>query len=98
VIDSQPPNLRPLARFRSSSPWLPLAALTGANLRLLARNRQVMVFNLLVPLLLIVIFGGLFQGSKTNVDIVAPAREARQLGMPHEVARIDQLFGARAPA
>jgi len=98
VIDSQPPNLRPLARFRSSSPWLPLAALTGANLRLLARNRQVMVFNLLVPLLLIVIFGGLFQGSKTNVDIVAPAREAAILkaALPHSSFKVKVVSAATA--
>jgi len=98
LIDSQPPNLRPLARFRSSSPWLPLAALTGANLRLLARNRQVMVFNLLVPLLLIVIFGGLFQGSKTNVDIVAPAREAAILkaALPHSSFKVKVVSAATA--
>ena len=98
MIDSQPPNLRPLARFRSSSPWLPLAALTGANLRLLARNRQVMVFNLLVPLLLIVIFGGLFQGSKTNVDIVAPAREAAILkaALPHSSFKVKVVSAATA--
>lgn len=63
----------PLATFRSEGPWLPLVALTQANLRLLARNRQVLVFNVLVPLLLIVIFGGLFQGGKVIVDISAPA-------------------------
>ncbi len=67
---------RPLATFRSASPWLPLVALTTANLRLLARNRQVMVFNILVPLLLIVIFGGLFQSSKNPVDIVASPADA----------------------
>lgn len=98
MIESQPPNPRPLARFRSSSPWLPLVALTGANLRLLARNRQVMVFNLLVPLLLIVIFGGLFQGSKTNVDIVAPAREAAILkaALPHSSFKVKVVSAATA--
>ncbi|MGH7642400.1 MAG: ABC transporter permease [Candidatus Dormibacteria bacterium] len=76
---------RRLATFRTNSPLLPLVALTMANLRLLARNRQVMVFNILVPLLLIVIFGGLFQSSKTSVDIVAPQAEAAilKLALPH---------------
>ncbi|HVC21961.1 MAG TPA: ABC transporter permease [Candidatus Dormibacteraeota bacterium] len=72
--------------------------MTGANLRLLARNRQVMVFNLLVPLLLIVIFGGLFQGSKTNVDIVAPAREAAILkaALPHSSFKVKVVSAATA--
>ncbi|MGC1184516.1 MAG: ABC transporter permease [Candidatus Dormiibacterota bacterium] len=98
MIENQPPNPRPLARFRSSSPWLPLAALTGANLRLLARNRQVMVFNILVPLLLIVIFGGLFQGGKTDVDIVAPAREAAILkaALPHSSFKVKVVSAATA--
>jgi len=77
VSQLRPPTSRPLATFRSNSPWLPLVALTRANLMLLMRNRQVVVFNILVPLLLIVIFGGLFQGGRTRVDIVAsPAQVA----------------------
>jgi ABC-2 type transport system permease protein len=98
VSEAQRPQLRPLATFRSSSPWLPLAALTGANLRLLARNRQVMVFNILVPLLLIVIFGGLFQSSKTDVDIVAPARDAGILkaALPHRSFKVREVSAATA--
>ena len=67
------PGGEPLATFRSGGPWLPLLAMTRANLRLLSRNRQVLVFNVMVPLLLIVIFGGLFQGSKQAVDVSVPA-------------------------
>ncbi len=52
---------------------MPLLALTRANLLLIVRNRQLLVFNVLVPLLLIVIFGGLFQRSQLNVDVAAPA-------------------------
>jgi ABC-2 type transport system permease protein len=59
------------ARPLGTGPWIPLAALTGANVKILYRNRQVLVFNVLVPLLLIVIFGGLFQGGPPDVDIVA---------------------------
>jgi ABC-2 type transport system permease protein len=70
---SEVPGREPLATFRSGGPWLPMLAMTRANLRLLSRNRQVLVFNVLVPLLLIVIFGGLFQGSRQTVDISAPA-------------------------
>lgn len=94
----QPTQPRPLATFRSRSPWLPLVALTRANLRLLARNRQVMVFNILVPLLLIVIFGGLFQGSRTSVDIVAPAADAAILrqALPHSSFRVHEVSAATA--
>lgn len=98
MSESQQPRPRPLATFRSSSPWLPLVALTGANLRLLARNRQVMVFNILVPLLLIVIFGGLFQGSKTDVDIVASAHDAAILkaALPHSSFKVKVVSAATA--
>ncbi|MGA7172716.1 MAG: ABC transporter permease [Candidatus Dormiibacterota bacterium] len=92
------PNPNPLATFRTNSPWLPLIALTRANLRLLARNRQVMVFNILVPLLLIVIFGGLFQSSKTNVDVVAPAADAAILkqALPHSSFTVREVSAATA--
>lgn len=92
------PNPRPLATFRSNSPWLPLVALTRANLLLLARNRQVMVFNILVPLLLIVIFGGLFQGGRTSVDIVAPAADAAILkqALPHSSFQVREVSAATA--
>ena len=76
MSSGEPPTPTPLAVFRSESPWLPLVALTRANLLLLARNRQVVVFNVMVPLLLIVIFGGLFQGGRGTVDIVAPRADA----------------------
>ena len=92
------PNPRPLATFRSNSPWLPLVALTRANLMLLARNRQVMVFNILVPLLLIVIFGGLFQGGRTSVDIVAPAGDGAILkqALPHSSFHVQEVSAATA--
>jgi len=98
VTEGQRPDSTPLATFRSSSPWLPFTALTGANLRLLARNRQVMVFNILVPLLLIVIFGGLFQGGKTRVDIVAPAADAAilKLALPHSSFQVGEVSAATA--
>ncbi|HEY6538905.1 MAG TPA: ABC transporter permease [Candidatus Dormibacteraeota bacterium] len=98
MSESRAPNPRPLASFRTASPWLPFAALTGANLRLLARNRQVMVFNILVPLLLIVIFGGLFQGGRTDVDIVAPARDAAilRLALPHASFKVREVSAATA--
>lgn len=92
------PDPKPLATFRSNSPWLPLVALTRANLRLLARNRQVMVFNILVPLLLIVIFGGLFQSSRTTVDIVAPSADAAilKLALPHSSFKTQEVSAATA--
>jgi ABC-2 type transport system permease protein len=98
VSEERRPNPKPLATFRTSSPWLPLIALTRANLRLLARNRQVMVFNILVPLLLIVIFGGLFQSSKTNVDVVAPAADAAILkqALPHSSFTVREVSAATA--
>ncbi|MGH7609878.1 MAG: ABC transporter permease [Candidatus Dormibacteria bacterium] len=88
----------PLATFRTHSPWLPLFSLTRANLLLLARNRQVMVFNVLVPLLLIVIFGGLFQGGKTTVDLAAPARAAAAFRLVLAARSFDvrQVSAARA--
>jgi len=61
------------ARPLNVRPWTPLIALTLANVTILYRNRQVLVFNVLVPLLLIVIFGGLFQHSPATVDLVAPS-------------------------
>lgn len=42
------------------------------DVRRLVRNKQVFVFNLIVPLMLIGIFGGLFQSSPKNVVIAAP--------------------------
>ncbi|MHB1639175.1 MAG: ABC transporter permease [Candidatus Dormibacteria bacterium] len=60
------------ARPLGAGPWIPLAALTLANIKILYRNRQVLLFNVLVPLLLIVIFGGLFQRGPATVDVVAP--------------------------
>ncbi len=62
-----------LSRPLGTGPWIPLVALTLANVKVLYRNRQVLVFNVLVPLLLIVIFGGLFQRSAVTVDVSAPA-------------------------
>ncbi len=44
----------------------------------LFRNRQVFVFNLLVPLMMILIFGALFQGKPTKVAVSVPA-SLRQL-------------------
>jgi len=98
VSQDRRPHPTPLATFRSNSPWLPLVALTTANLRLLARNRQVMVFNILVPLLLIVIFGGLFQSSKTRVDVVAPAADAAILkqALPHSSFSVRDVSAATA--
>lgn len=63
---------RRLARPLGTGPWIGLRALTWANIKVLYRNRQVLVFNVLVPLLLIVIFGGLFQRSQLTVDVAAP--------------------------
>ncbi len=63
---------RPLARPLGTGTWIGLRALTAANIKILYRNRQVLVFNVLVPLLLIVIFGGLFQRSQLTVDLVGP--------------------------
>ena len=60
------------ARPLGTGPWIPLVALSSANVRILYRNRQVLVFNVLVPLLLIVIFGGLFQRGPQAVDLVSP--------------------------
>ncbi|MGH7611937.1 MAG: ABC transporter permease, partial [Candidatus Dormibacteria bacterium] len=74
-MSSPAPAPQSFATFRSRGPWLPLISLTRANVTLLLRNRQVMVFNVLVPLLLIVIFGGLFQGGKTQVDLAAPRQD-----------------------
>lgn len=87
-----------LARFRTNSPWLPFAALTRANLRLLLRNRQVLVFNVLVPLLLIVIFGGLFQGGKTTVDIASPPQYLPVLrqALPESSFTLRQVSAATA--
>ncbi len=98
MTEDRQPQSQALATFRSNSPWLPLVALTRANLRLLARNRQVMVFNVLVPLLLIVIFGGLFQTSRTNVDIVAPAADAAVLtqALPHSSFKVRVVSAAIA--
>ena len=67
------------ARPLGTGPWIPLLALTLANVKILYRNRQVLVFNVLVPLLLIVIFGGLFQGGPQDVDIVASSQYAAVL-------------------
>ena len=63
------------ARELGTSPWIGFWALSAANVRVLYRNRQVLVFNVLVPLLLIVIFGGLFQRSQLNVDLVGAQPE-----------------------
>lgn len=88
----------PLATFRTTSPLLPLMALTRANLLLLLRNRQVVVFNILVPLLLIVIFGGLFQGKRSQVDIVAPPADAAILkqALPHSSFSVHEVSAATA--
>ncbi|HUY24760.1 MAG TPA: ABC transporter permease [Candidatus Saccharimonadales bacterium] len=88
----------PLATFRTISPLLPLMALTRANLLLLARNRQVVVFNILVPLLLIVIFGGLFQSKRSPVDVVAPAPDAAILkqALPHSSFNVRVVSAAAA--
>jgi ABC-2 type transport system permease protein len=61
-----------LSRPLGEGPWIPLLALTAANVKVLYRNRQVLVFNVLVPLLLIVIFGGLFQRTAATVDVTTP--------------------------
>ncbi|MGH7705047.1 MAG: ABC transporter permease [Candidatus Dormibacteria bacterium] len=92
------PSHGSLASFRTHSPWLPFMALTRANLTLLARNRQVMVFNILVPLLLIVIFGGLFQSSKVTVDIAAPASDAAAFreALPNSAFQVRQVSPATA--
>jgi ABC-2 type transport system permease protein len=88
----------PLATFRTISPLLPLMALTRANLLLLARNRQVVVFNILVPLLLIVIFGGLFQSKRSPVDIVAPPAAAAILkqALPHSSFSVREVSASTA--
>jgi len=93
-----PESRSPLASFRTTSPLLPLMALTRANLLLLFRNRQVVVFNILVPLLLIVIFGGLFQGKRSQVDIVAPRADAAILkqALPHSSFSVREVSAATA--
>ncbi|MGC1406880.1 MAG: ABC transporter permease [Candidatus Dormiibacterota bacterium] len=93
-----PQSRSPLATFRTISPLLPLMALTRANLLLLARNRQVVVFNILVPLLLIVIFGGLFQSKRSQVDIVAPAPDAAILkqALPRSSFSVREVSAATA--
>ncbi len=63
-----------LSRPLRDGPWIPLLALSAANIKVLYRNRQVLVFNVLVPLLLIVIFGGLFQRTAATVDVATPMR------------------------
>ena len=56
------------------------------NLLIMARNRQLLVFNFLVPLMMILIFGGLFQGRPTQVAVAGPpalVRVLRQALPPH---------------
>ncbi len=47
-------------------------SLLRMNLVIMARNRQLLVFNFLVPLMMILIFGGLFQGRPTQVAVAGP--------------------------
>ncbi len=51
---------------------------------MLQRNRQVLVFNLLVPLLMITIFGALFQHTKQTVAVFGPPSEVQVIarGLP----------------
>lgn len=86
------------ARPLGTGPWIPLVALSGANIKILYRNRQVLVFNVLVPLLLIVIFGGLFQRGSLNVDIVAPPRYSRILirALPKESFNVRYVTASQA--
>ncbi len=79
IPDPAGPGPERFARPLGTGPWIPLVALSIANIKILYRNRQVLIFSVLVPLLLIVIFGGLFQRSALNVDIAAPPQYARIL-------------------
>lgn len=97
-----PEPVRPMperfARPLGTGPWIPLVALSAANIKILYRNRQVLVFNVLVPLLLIVIFGGLFQRGSLDVDIVAPPQYAQFLirALPKESFNVHYVTAAQA--
>ncbi|OYV71975.1 MAG: hypothetical protein B7Z74_06275, partial [Deltaproteobacteria bacterium 21-66-5] len=96
--DSPEPVPERFARSLGTGPWIPLVALSAANIKILYRNRQVLVFNVLVPLLLIVIFGGLFQRGTLNVDIVAPPQYSRILirALPKESFNVHYVTASQA--
>lgn len=96
--DSPEPVPEGFARPLGTGPWIPLVALSAANIKILYRNRQVLVFNVLVPLLLIVIFGGLFQRGSLNVDIVAPPQYSRILirALPKESFNVRYVTASQA--
>ncbi len=79
-------------------PWIPLLALSLANVKVLYRNRQVLVFNVLVPLLLIVIFGGLFQRTAATVDVVTAPQYYQLLrgALPRSSFRLRRTTSAEA--
>lgn len=97
---SQPAPPSRFAHPVRGRPWLPFAAICLANVRILARNRQVLVFNLLVPLLLIVIFGGLFQRTNVRVDLAAPPqyRQPLQQALPKSSFTVVPTSAATARA
>ncbi len=74
---SRPPSARGtgLAELTRPAPYGAVGTfwhLVRINLLIIGRNRQILVFNVLVPLLMILIFGGLFQSHATEVAISAP--------------------------
>jgi len=72
--------------------------LVRMNLLILRRNRQILVFNVLVPLLMILIFGGLFQSHPAMVAVAGPARAVAVLrsALPAHSFTVERLPRAAA--
>ncbi len=72
--------------------------LVRMNVVILRRNRQTLVFNVLVPLLMILIFGGLFQSHPTEVAVAGPppAVAVLRAALPRSSFRVERLSAAAA--
>jgi len=72
--------------------------LARMNLVIIRRNRQILVFNILVPLLMILIFGGLFQSHAAEVAVAGPPRALAVLrsALPRRSFRVERLTAAAA--